>query len=308
MVRPIVTENSELGALGVRIVDGIVHDKLHYIFRPRERLDLGIDGEIEIVDEQDDKRRGTGRLIAVQIKCGESYFQEGDDDAYVYRGERKHLEYWSDFSLPVLVMLCHPKTREAYWAEFSPGAATILDSGWKMRIPKQNRLAAAALHLDQIARRNHLFNVIELAVRGWVHAVHAERVEFCGYFEMPRDYGGYRDLMKVGDETVMLHWLYARYGSFEAQEVREALEALPGNLMYSPKLMLCFVAETVESLRLAPDITTLISSEPAVEVRRLLFKRGEAVIGEVDAEDNIDLEYYAGKPVYRENAQGRWIS
>lgn len=79
MARPVVTETSETGAKGVRIVDAIVHDELRWLFRPRERRDLGIDGEIELVDKQDEKRRGTGRLIAVQIKCGESFFSEEDD-------------------------------------------------------------------------------------------------------------------------------------------------------------------------------------------------------------------------------------
>lgn len=307
MARPIVSDESELGALGVRIVDGIVHDELHYIFRARERRDLGIDGEIELVDEQDEKRRGTGRLVAVQIKCGESFFREVDDDSFIYRGELKHLEYWSDFSLPVLVVICHPVTREAYWAEFNPGAVTVLEAGWKMRIPTRKRLATSGYDLEQIARRNHLLEVIDLAVQGWFHAAHAQRVEFCGMFQMPRDYHWYRHLIKIGDDTVMVHWLYARYGQFEVQEVCDAIRHLPGNLMYSSKLMLCFVADSVETLRLDAEIQALVSGEAGVETRLLLFKRSDSIAGEVDADGNVDVEYYAGKSVYRENAKGDWL-
>lgn len=307
MARPIVTNASELGALGVRIVEAIVHDELGHLFRPRERRDLGIDGEIELVDEDDGERRGSGRLVALQIKCGESYFRERDEDSFVFRGEPKHLEYWSDFSLPVLVVICHPVTREAYWAEFNPGAVSVLESGWKMRIPFLNRLATAAHEIKDIARRNHLFEVIDLAVRSWVHASHAERVEFCGIYQMPRDYHWYQHLVRIGEETVMLHWLYARYGRFEMQEVREAIRYLPGNLVYAPKLVLCFVAEAAKPLQLEKQIYALISREAAVEVRRLLFKRGEALVGAIDGDGNVEIEYYGGKPVQRENADGQWI-
>lgn len=307
MAGPIVTDESELGALGVRIVDAIIHDELRHLFRPRERRDLGIDGEIELVDEDDEKRRGSGRLIAMQIKCGESYFREREEDAFIFRGEPKHLNYWSDFSLPVLVVICHPVTREAYWAEFSPAAVSVLESGWKMRIPQRNRLATAGHEIQEIARRNHLIELIDLAVQGWVHASHVERVEFCGIYQMPRDYHWYRHLVRIGEETMMLHWLYARYGRFEVQEVRDAIRYLPQNLVYAPKLILCFVAETVEPLRLDKKIHALISREGAVEVRRLLFKRGEALVGAIDGDGNVEVEYYEGKPVHRENADGQWI-
>jgi hypothetical protein len=307
MAGPIITNESELGALGVRIVDAIVHDQLHHLFRPRERRDLGIDGEIELVDEDDEKRRGSGRLIAVQIKCGESFFRERDGDAFIFRGEPKHLSYWTDFSLPVLIVICHPVTKEAYWAEFSPAAVSVLVSGWKIRIPLRNRLVTANLEFQEIARRNHMVELIDLAVQGWVHASHAERVEFCGMYQMPRDYHRYKHLVKIGEETMMLHWLYARYGRFEMQEVYDVIRYLPNYLVYAPKLILCLVAEAVEPLHLDKQIRTLVSKEAAVEVRLLLFKRDDALVGAIDDDGNVEVEYYAGRPVHRENANGQWI-
>lgn len=307
MAGPVVTDESKLGALGVRIVEAIVHDQLRHLFRPRERRDLGIDGEIELVDEVDEKRRGSGRLIALQIKCGESFFREQDEDDLIFRGEPKHLNYWSDFSLPVLIVLCHPVTREAYWAEFNPAAVTVLESGWKIRIPLRNRLVTADRAIQEIARRNHITDLIDLAAQSWVHASHAERVEFCGIYHMPRDYHWYQHLVRIGEETMMLHWLYARYGRFEIQEVRDALRYLPNNRVYASKLILCFVAETIEPLRLNKEIRNLVSKEAAVEVRLLLFRRQGGFIGALDGDGNVVVEYYAGAPVHRENANGEWI-
>jgi len=40
------------------------------------KADLGIDAQIELVNPE---RRGTGRLIGAQIKCGESFFKETVD-------------------------------------------------------------------------------------------------------------------------------------------------------------------------------------------------------------------------------------
>jgi hypothetical protein len=306
MTRPAITDQSELGAMGIRIVDGIVHDHLRYLFRPREKRDLGIDGEIELVDEQAEKRLGTGRLIAVQIKCGLSFFNETDGEAYVYRGENKHFGYWSDFSLPVLIVICHPETREAYWVEFSPHAERF-DKGWKVRIPLRNRLVDAGYELDRIGRRNHLDDLLDLAVQAWVHARFAERVEFCGIFQLPRDYHLYRHLIQVGSELVMLHWLYARYGSFELAEIRDTIQYLPGNKRYASKLLLCLVSESAEAFRLDAEVAQLLESENSLKVVRLIYRRDESLVGELEADGKVSIEYFGGEPVYRESQSGEWV-
>ena len=77
---PSYGEDSYLGDKGVRLVDRIVSDDLRWIFRDLRKADIGIDGQIEIVDK---KQRGTGRLLAVQIKCGTSYLSEVSDEGYI---------------------------------------------------------------------------------------------------------------------------------------------------------------------------------------------------------------------------------
>lgn len=308
MARPVITDKSELGAMGVRIVDATVHDALQHIFRPRERRDLGIDGEIELIDEKDDTWRGTGRLIAVQIKCGLSFFKEMDGDAYVYRGESRHLEYWSDFSLPVLIVICHPVTKEVYWAEFSHAAAERLEKGWKIRIPTRNGLQKAHHELECIARRSHVDDVLDLAVQTWMHARHAERVEFCGIFEMPRDYHWYHHLVKIGDEQVMLHWLYARYGRFEVDEICDVVRYLPGNMNYGSRLILCLVGESAESFTLSEEAIEMLRKAEGLDLVKLIYRKDWHMVGEYETDGNVTLEYSCGKPVYRETLSGDWTS
>jgi len=59
---PSYGERDYLGDKGVRLVDQLISDNLRWIFRDLRKIDLGIDGQIELVDEE---KRGTGRLIAI---------------------------------------------------------------------------------------------------------------------------------------------------------------------------------------------------------------------------------------------------
>nr|WP_321965258.1 DUF4365 domain-containing protein [Paraburkholderia sp. J7] len=72
---PSVTSSSDSEALGLRIAEYEISEKLGHIFRETAKRDIGIDAELEIVDRKNKtEARGTGRLIALQIKCGKSFF------------------------------------------------------------------------------------------------------------------------------------------------------------------------------------------------------------------------------------------
>lgn len=76
-----------------------------WLFREQVILDFGIDAQVEIVDEN----YPTGDLIAIQIKSGLSFFDEETDDSYVFRTTDKHMSYWANHSLPVILVLYHPE-------------------------------------------------------------------------------------------------------------------------------------------------------------------------------------------------------
>src|SRR5579859_3376197 len=129
-------DDQALGDLGVRLVQNIVGDDLRWICRPQPLHDLGIDAHIELLDDQN---RGLGRLLAVQIKCGTSFFEEKVSNGFVYRGELKHLQYWVEHSLPVILVLCEPRTRMCLWQEITPGTIERTKEAWKMIVPFSHR-------------------------------------------------------------------------------------------------------------------------------------------------------------------------
>lgn len=139
---------SPIERLGIHAIGLIVTEELNWIFREQPIEDWGIDAEIEVVDDG----VPTGRLIAVQIKAGESYFNEEIKDGFVYRGTQRHLAYWQGYSLPVVLILYNPNTKSAYWELVREGVIEHTGLGWKIVIPKANQLEkASAAALRKIA-------------------------------------------------------------------------------------------------------------------------------------------------------------
>lgn len=91
--------------LGVNEVQRIVAKQIRWIWREQFGADFGIDGQIEIVGHD---KKPTGRLIAVQVKSGASYFKGRSATAPFYVGD-DHLKYWDQHALPVILVLHNPK-------------------------------------------------------------------------------------------------------------------------------------------------------------------------------------------------------
>ena len=158
---PTLTDTDKLGKLGVAIVQKIVEQQIGWLFRIQESRDYGIDGNIEVVKGGS---QVTGRLIAAQVKCGNSWFKESVDNGYVFRPEHKHVNYWANYSLPVIVILCNPDTEDVWWVEVSD--ATISRSGtgkgWKIHIPFDQKFdVLAATTLSLIAGRRLEERILE---------------------------------------------------------------------------------------------------------------------------------------------------
>lgn len=95
---------------GVLKLEEVVNDH-GSIFRPvHEEDDVGIDGFIELVESEE----ATGKLIAVQVKSGESYVASNgkhfrvpvDDD---------HLAYWASYLVPVILVCYSPERDVLCW-------------------------------------------------------------------------------------------------------------------------------------------------------------------------------------------------
>jgi hypothetical protein len=87
----------------------------------------------------------------MQIKSGHSYFGEEVVDGFIHRGERKHLTYWQNHSLPTLIVLVDPDRDRCYWQAFEPENIQETENGWKILVPMSQPLDESAVaKLEQL--------------------------------------------------------------------------------------------------------------------------------------------------------------
>ncbi|WP_186002495.1 DUF4365 domain-containing protein [Mycobacterium sp. KBS0706] len=284
---PTYSQETELGERGVRMVQEAVEQQLHWILRVKRKVDVGIDAEIEIINKN---RKATGLLISAQIKCGKSYFRERNKRSFVFRGELTHLRYWLDHSLPVIVILCNPESGNCHWTEVTAGSMTILEAGWKMEVPRANRLDRdAKWQLERVAQRSQLLDdLINLAVYRWLNEKYSGRIQIASMFEMPRDYHWYSHLTRIDGTMVMVHHIYDRYGRFDPDELQEALSYKPYNERQcgATKLILCLVSSSRSAFRFQEPFARALPDDPDVEIVRLL-QDGGSFIYEITEDDEL---------------------
>ncbi|BFI70108.1 DUF4365 domain-containing protein [Yersinia pseudotuberculosis] len=122
--------------LGVNAVAEAIA-KIGQIWRETPMVDVGIDGQIEYVSPEG---FATGRMIAVQIKSGPSFFKESKGD-WVFYPEEKHRFYWERFPLPVLIIIHNPETNLSYWQDARQVLRVAKSTDAKgITIPKSNVL------------------------------------------------------------------------------------------------------------------------------------------------------------------------
>ncbi len=99
-----------IGKAGVIYVDRIVNSQ-GSVFRPvHQEDDFGVDGFIELVHAE----TVSGKLIAVQVKTGDSYLRDSHNQFEVAVSNR-HLEYWLNFVVPVILVCYSPSKDFAAW-------------------------------------------------------------------------------------------------------------------------------------------------------------------------------------------------
>lgn len=132
------------GEVGINAVSRIVNDEWGWIFRRNHgENDFGIDAYIDRVD---DDGNVTGQCLAVQIKTGASYFRQSTTRSIVYYGEKKHLNYYLNLPMPVIIVICNDQTKECLWACFDAEKTEGTGSGWKTNIPLASILSTDSKH------------------------------------------------------------------------------------------------------------------------------------------------------------------
>lgn len=114
----ILTPNQVLGEIGEAAVR-LRFLRIGFQFDVRSRLEAGIDGIAEVMDQG----RPLARMIAVQVKStatGQYASEDGKGFTYLLRSE--DLAYWRPSNLPVIVVLYRQSDDTYYWKHVEGGA------------------------------------------------------------------------------------------------------------------------------------------------------------------------------------------
>lgn len=136
--------------IGINLVNDIITREILWIFREQPTQDYGIDAHIEIVENG----LVTGKLIAVQIKTGQSYLRKRSDKGYIYRGQMKHLNYWKNHSLPVILVLCDNIGNKCYWVQVTEDQAEVTEDYWEICVPYHHQLSNSSKRKLELIAEN----------------------------------------------------------------------------------------------------------------------------------------------------------
>jgi hypothetical protein len=135
---PTLSQTARTGEVGVNAVSMIVNDQFGWLFRRNHsEHDFGIDGYIDIVSHTNNV---TGQCFAVQIKTGQSFLKMNGETGFTFYGETKHLNYYLNLPLPVLVVIHDDVKGKTYWQHFAASRTEGTPTGWKMEVPVANLL------------------------------------------------------------------------------------------------------------------------------------------------------------------------
>ena len=133
--------------IGVFSVAKIFVEDFEWIFREQPINDFGVDAFVEITKKSHPINKDivpSGRIIGLQIKSGERFFKEEKEEYFVFRGSKKHLNYWLSHSIPILIVIYDKSAHCAYWQEINISTSVLTEKAFKVNIPKINLLNVEA--------------------------------------------------------------------------------------------------------------------------------------------------------------------
>lgn len=167
MQRPASAQTERLGVTETEVA----FLRLGWVFREQPVEDTGIDAHVELVDDQ----HATGKLLALQIKSGESWFREPGPDGWWFRPDAKHVRYWTNHSLPIVVVLWHPETSHSHWQLVTEQTLVATSTGGrKLLVPEAQVLDETAIGPLRAAAEGdpYILRIRELQLaRPWMQLV-----------------------------------------------------------------------------------------------------------------------------------------
>jgi hypothetical protein len=212
---------------GVHFVGYQTVRELGWVFREQPMPEYGIDAQLELVQAG----RTSGNLIAVQIKSGRSYFTRSDEIGFLYYGKPEHLEYWSAYAIPVVIVLYDPSAQEAYWQAVTDEGVTRTERGWHITIPVTQRFdfSATSPLVDVADKRFDALAKTRKIVQAPLYELALDREELrVEVRERVNDVSGRGDLRIFipspdGQEHIVADWMPVFFGEMPYEQALHSL-------------------------------------------------------------------------------------
>ena len=175
--RIIILDSEDKGNIGVCKAKLATIELLGFKFREQPLSDYGIDAHIEV---RHGKEYPTGKLIAAQIKTDKSDCFETKNH-YNFNSDYKHLNYWLNHSLPVIIVHYDSKNDILNWVHLIEDKIIKNEHSWSIKIPKNNifnesckdKLAKIAENVDIQTRK---YNILQESLVLMEHLAQGNKV------------------------------------------------------------------------------------------------------------------------------------
>jgi hypothetical protein len=124
-------------SLAIDAVERVFLRDFKWAFRRLSSSATGIDARAEILEDG----WPTGRFLPLQIRSVSPTSEWHGD--HIYRGEKKHLDYWTRHSLPVWVIIVDSENDLMLWGQVEKRLCEVTEAEWSIIIPATNVLNAA---------------------------------------------------------------------------------------------------------------------------------------------------------------------
>jgi hypothetical protein len=122
--------------IGIHKFSLFVTEHFEWVCREQSVADVGID----VLVEQAIEGNPTGKLLAFQVKSGDSNFYENKNGELVYYVSNIHHDYWLSFDLPVILVLYSEKYNEMFWQVIDKTTLQKTEGRWKIIVPTKQKL------------------------------------------------------------------------------------------------------------------------------------------------------------------------
>jgi uncharacterized protein DUF4365 len=110
-----LSPQARTGQLGVNLVEKIVLTMGCGWHPTNQSLDVGIDGEIELVEPS--SHAATNSVVRVQVKATFGTWPAESQTGFEFPVDERDLNYWLSGNTPVVLIVTRPLQEEAYWVD-----------------------------------------------------------------------------------------------------------------------------------------------------------------------------------------------